>query len=150
MKRFPFTAKRKVYSCSGRLYKIEELMGSGFLRISKSTIINLKYLDSVEPSFNRMMLVKLKNGSKDYVSRKYLPALKSIWGYRRNIMKKLIKIVFFRCQPRSFDFRDHRHCVRYRQFRKYSDVRLAVLPGWLSPQCLSASDFPFLHWCIRT
>ena len=72
--------KAKVYSCSGRLYKIEELMGSGFLRISKSTIINLKYLDSVEPSFNGMMLVKLKNGSKDYVSRKYLPALKKYLG----------------------------------------------------------------------
>ena len=72
--------KAKVYSCLGRLYKIEELMGSGFLRISKSTIINLKYLDSVEPSFNGMMLVKLKNGSKDYVSRKYLPALKKYLG----------------------------------------------------------------------
>lgn len=72
--------KTQSYSCSKRLYEIEEIMGNDFMRISKSVLINLKYLDCVEPSFNGMMLLKLKNGNKDYVSRKYLPALKNYLG----------------------------------------------------------------------
>lgn len=72
--------KTQSYNCSKRLYEIEEIMGKDFMRISKSVLINLKYLDCVEPSFNGMMLLKLKNGSKDYVSRKYLPVLKNYLG----------------------------------------------------------------------
>lgn len=72
--------KTQSYSCSKRLYEIEEIMGNDFMRISKSVLINLNYLDCVEPSFNGMMLLKLKNNSKDYVSRKYLPALKRYLG----------------------------------------------------------------------
>lgn len=72
--------KTQSYSCSKRLYEIQEIMGNDFMRISKSVLINLKYLDCVEPSFNGVMLLKLKNGSKDYVSRKYLPALKNYLG----------------------------------------------------------------------
>ncbi|HHT54760.1 MAG TPA: LytTR family transcriptional regulator, partial [Clostridiales bacterium] len=45
---------------------------SGFIRISKSVLVNLKYLDCVEPSFGGIMLLVLKNGCKDYISRKYL------------------------------------------------------------------------------
>ena len=63
-----------------RLYETEEILGRGFLRISKSAIVNLRCLDSVEPSMSGMMLLKLKNGMKDYVSRKYLPSLKNYLG----------------------------------------------------------------------
>ena len=38
------------------------------------------YLDSIEPGFSGTMLLKLKNGSKDYVSRTYLPAFKKYLG----------------------------------------------------------------------
>ena len=68
------------YICMKRLYEAEEILGRGFLRISKSAIVNLRYLDSVEPSMSGMMLLKLKNGMKDYVSRKYLPSLKNYLG----------------------------------------------------------------------
>jgi len=63
-----------------RLYELEDLLGNGFLRISKSTIVNLKKIDYVEPSFNGMMAIRLKNGGKDYISRKYLPQLKNYLG----------------------------------------------------------------------
>ena len=72
--------KTKIYTCPRRLYEIEELLGNEFLQISKSTLINLNYLKSVEPAFNGMMLVNLKNGCRDYVSRKYLPSLKKYLG----------------------------------------------------------------------
>lgn len=74
--------QQKKYISNKRLYEMENLLGSKFMRISKSTIINLKKLSSVEPSFNGTMLVVLKNGDKDYISRKYLPAFKKYLGLK--------------------------------------------------------------------
>ena len=68
------------YTTRKPLYKMEELLGRNFMRISKSTIINLKEISSVEPYFNGTMLLILKNGSKDYISRKYLPEFKKYLG----------------------------------------------------------------------
>ena len=72
--------ERERYLSRKRLYELEEDMGEGFLRISKSTLVNLKYLDSVEPSFSGVMLLRLKNQCQEYVSRKYLPDLKRYLG----------------------------------------------------------------------
>lgn len=72
--------QQKKYVSGKRLYEMEQLLGNRFMRISKSTIINLKKVNSVEPSFNGTMLVVLKNGDKDYISRKYLPAFKKYLG----------------------------------------------------------------------
>jgi two-component system response regulator LytT len=71
--------KSSHYVCARRLYELERELGSRFMRISKSAVINLDMLVSVEPSFYGMQLV-LKNGCKDYVSRKYLPDLKAYLG----------------------------------------------------------------------
>lgn len=72
--------EKKEYLSTKRLYEMEKLLGSSFMRISKSTIINLKKISRVEPSFNGTMLIILKNGNKDYISRKYLPELKKYLG----------------------------------------------------------------------
>ena len=72
--------KAKKYSCGKRLYELENLLGGNFMRISRSVLVNLRYLDCVEPSVGGMMLLVLKNGCKDYISRKYLPAFKKYLG----------------------------------------------------------------------
>ncbi len=72
--------KTKEYVSNKRLYEWEEQLGKGFLRISKSAIVNLKYIDSVEPGFGGSLLLHMKNGSKEYISRKYLPAFKKYLG----------------------------------------------------------------------
>lgn len=72
--------EKEVYRSRKRLYELNEQLGSKFMQISKSTIINLSYMDSVEPGFGGSVLLKLKNGSKDYVSRKYLPGFKKYLG----------------------------------------------------------------------
>ncbi|MGI6326557.1 MAG: LytTR family DNA-binding domain-containing protein [Saccharofermentanales bacterium] len=72
--------KAKQYSSGKRLYEFEEILGDGFMRISKSTLANLHYLDYVEPTLGGLMLVVLKNGCKDYISRKYLPSFKKYLG----------------------------------------------------------------------
>ena len=59
------------------LYQVEETLSSDFLRISKTTIINMKRIKRVAPSLKGMMFVELKNGLKDNISRKYLPDFKN-------------------------------------------------------------------------
>lgn len=71
---------KKKYCSGRRLYDFESQLGKDFMRISKSTLINLEKIDSVEPSFNGMMCLMLKNGCKDYISRKYLPGFKKYLG----------------------------------------------------------------------
>lgn len=54
------------------LYQVEETLTSDFVRISKTTIVNLKKIKRVAPSLKGMMFIELKNGLKDNISRKYL------------------------------------------------------------------------------
>ncbi len=73
------TETGKYYS-GKRLYETVRPLGRGFMQISKQTIINLSYIKSVEAGFSGTLLLKLKNGLSDYVSRKYLPELKKYLG----------------------------------------------------------------------
>ena len=73
-------SKENKYKSRKRLKEIYAQVGDGFMQISKSTVINLKYLDSMEAGFGGTMVLKLKNGCKDYVSRFYLKALKQYLG----------------------------------------------------------------------
>lgn len=73
-------AEKQQYLTKNRLYEVEEQLGNQFMRISKTTLINLRQIESVEPSFSGTMYLKLKNGCKDYISRKYLPAFKKYLG----------------------------------------------------------------------
>ena len=72
----------KVYTDSSEylikkpLYQVEETLDSDFVRISKTTIVNLKKVERVAPSLKGMMFIQLKNGLMDNISRKYLPDFK--------------------------------------------------------------------------
>lgn len=64
------------YEVKKALYQIEESLNQSFVRISKTTIVNIKKIDHVAPSLRGMMFIMLKNGLKDNISRKYLPEFK--------------------------------------------------------------------------
>ena len=81
--------QQKKYVSGKRLYEMERLLGNGFMRISKSTLINLKQISRVESSFHGTMLVILKNGNKDYISRKYLPAFKHYLRKKQKNIKEV-------------------------------------------------------------
>lgn len=66
------------YIIKKSLYQIEENLNSDFVRISKTTIVNLKKIKRVAPSLRGMMFIELKNGLKDNISRKYLPNFKQV------------------------------------------------------------------------
>ena len=71
---------KQKYRSRKRLYELADQLGKQFMQISKTTLINLSYMDSIEPGFSGTLLLKLKNGDKDYVSRKYLPEFKKYLG----------------------------------------------------------------------
>lgn len=58
------------------LYQIEENLDTNFVRVSKTTIVNLRKIKRVAPSLRGMMFIELKNGLKDNISRKYLSDFK--------------------------------------------------------------------------
>ena len=65
------------YESKKRLYEFEECLPSQtFARISKSTIVNLMKITSVQPALNGRFLCYLKNGEKIMVSRKYVPQIR--------------------------------------------------------------------------
>lgn len=72
--------KNTQYICKKRLCELEKMLKHSFIKISKTTLINLKYIEGVEASFGGVMLLIMKNGCKDYVSRRYLSDLKKYLG----------------------------------------------------------------------
>ena len=72
--------EKQKYRSRKRLYEVAQQLGKQFMQISKTTLINLSYIDSIEPGFSGTMLMKMKNGNRDYVSRKYLPEFKRYLG----------------------------------------------------------------------
>jgi DNA-binding LytR/AlgR family response regulator len=70
-------AENNEYVIKKPLYQVEESLSGDFVRISKTTIVNLKKIKRVAPSLKGMMFIELKNGLKDNISRKYLPDFKN-------------------------------------------------------------------------
>ncbi len=68
--------ENKEYLIKKPLYQVEDTLSGDFVRISKTTIVNLKKIERVAPSLKGMMFIELKNGLKDNISRKYLPDFK--------------------------------------------------------------------------
>ena len=63
-----------------RLYEIEELLGSDFIKINQSTIANMKLIDRFSVSIGASLTVHFKNGRRDYVSRRQMKVVKERLG----------------------------------------------------------------------
>ena len=82
-KTFVYT-KNEVYACSKSLIELEkELSFRYFVRISKTTILNMKVLDSVEPYVNHRLKANIANGETLIVSRTYIQNIKDYFITRR-------------------------------------------------------------------
>lgn len=69
------TSKNK-YSLDKRLYQIEEFMGLDFIKISKSEIINIKFMDHLSITPSGQIKIYMKNGEFTFSSRRYLKSIK--------------------------------------------------------------------------
>lgn len=65
--------EKDVYMCNLRLYEIEKMVEqAGFVRVSKSTILNIERLKGVKTLVNSRLEAILSNGERVCVTRKYL------------------------------------------------------------------------------
>ena len=66
-----------------KLYEVEEqLCQGGFLRISKSSLVQLKFIRSLKAELNRKIRLTLENGEQIIVSRQYADELKHRLGVK--------------------------------------------------------------------
>ncbi len=73
---FVYTAV-EIYKVKLRLYQVEEMsQKTGIIRVSKSHLVNVKKIQSVRPTMNSRLYVKMANGEEVLVSRKYAHTLK--------------------------------------------------------------------------
>ena len=79
-KTFVYTSEA-VYESKLRLYEMEELLCAGsFQRISKSCLVNLRYIKSLKNDVERKIRLTLKNGEQIIVSRQYADEMKRRLG----------------------------------------------------------------------
>ena len=66
-----------------RLYKIEEMLeDDDFIKINQSCIVNIKMIESFDASIGGALMIKLKNGYRDYISRRQIKAVKERLGLK--------------------------------------------------------------------
>ena len=70
-----------VYESKLKLYEMEEkLCQSGFIRISKSSLVRLRYIKSIKNDVERKLRLTMKNGEQIIVSRQYAEEIKKRLG----------------------------------------------------------------------
>lgn len=62
------------------LYELESILDVHFVRISKSSIVNIRQINHVEASLNGTMELVMNNGITDYISRRYRKVFKERLG----------------------------------------------------------------------
>jgi len=71
--------KDDVMEIKQRLYELEIILSNkDFIRTSKSQIINITKVKSLRPEINRTILATMCNGEQLFISRKYVPAIRSL------------------------------------------------------------------------
>lgn len=76
-----FYLEKDVYGTNKKLYEWEEqLKDTSFVRVSKSTIINIDQLKSVRPLLSGRLEATMKNEEKQVINRHYVPAFRQKFG----------------------------------------------------------------------
>ena len=76
---FAITEKEKLrLKC--RLYQLEEVLPEYFVKINQSCVANIRKIARFDTSVSGTLMIKFKNGYKDYVSRRQMKAVKERLG----------------------------------------------------------------------
>ena len=79
----------EIYKVKYKLYELEEILPINFIRVSKSTILNVDYIFSIEKNLTASSIVQFNKTHKQvYVSRNYYKKLKERINERRNNYEK--------------------------------------------------------------
>jgi DNA-binding LytR/AlgR family response regulator len=79
---FAHTASEK-HLVQNRLYRIEEIVGERFVKINQSCLVNVALIERFEPTFGGSLMAVMKNGYRDYVSRRQMKTVKERIGFKR-------------------------------------------------------------------
>jgi DNA-binding LytR/AlgR family response regulator len=78
--------KEQVFGSNLRLYELHnQLSKYDFIQVSKSCILNMNVLKSIERRLNSTMEAMLINGEKINISRKYIPHIKTWLSQEENL-----------------------------------------------------------------
>ena len=72
--------KEECYETKYRLYELEDMLSTNFLRVSKSLVVNIRKVRSVKSELNGRMTAELLNGERIVISRSYVKDLKRKLG----------------------------------------------------------------------
>lgn len=76
----------QVFQVKAKLYELEEALPSNFIRVAKSTILNVSHIYSIEKNITASSIVKFSRSHKQvYVSRNYYKVLKQRLDERRKL-----------------------------------------------------------------
>lgn len=70
------------YRLDRPLYELERILGEGFVRVSKSSIVNIRQISHVSAGFNGSLELVMKNGIEDYISRSFRKTFKERLGLK--------------------------------------------------------------------
>ena len=73
----PVHTDAEILEVKKRLYELERLLPPGFIRISKSVIMNMDRVTAYRPMVNGLMAASFPNNDIVYISRKYLKDVRS-------------------------------------------------------------------------
>ena len=73
-----------IFTIKNKLYELENILPNSFVRVSKSTILNIKHIYSIERNLTSASIVQFSGTHKQvYVSRSYYKSLKQRLDERR-------------------------------------------------------------------
>lgn len=78
--RLTYYTSSEVVKTTGRLYQVLENLNEDFVQVSRHSVINLNYLESLESGFAGNMVAILAEGLKTDASRRYLSDLERELG----------------------------------------------------------------------
>ncbi len=67
---------KNTFSIDKRLYEIEDITGFNFIKISKSEIVNIDFMDRLSITPSGQIKIYMKNGEFTFSSRRYLKSIK--------------------------------------------------------------------------
>lgn len=74
------SAKDGKFQVRERLYTLEEMFSGDFIKVNQSCLVNIAKIRKFEASIGGSLMVILKNGFRDYVSRRQMKMVKERLG----------------------------------------------------------------------
>lgn len=72
----------KKYKIEGSIQELEKKLNTSFVQINRYALINVNYIERFDASWNGNLIVLLKDGTKDFVSRRRIKLLKERIGLK--------------------------------------------------------------------